>query len=95
MDNAVTVSGLTPPHFPVAQADQPADSLQFAADQEIHREGGGVPAARHQPAEGASTGGLLVQVERLGVELGGNRLDHLGLDSQSAGPESLPDGRSS
>lgn len=32
-------------------AEETADDLEFASDQQPHRKGGGAPAARNQPAE--------------------------------------------
>ncbi len=51
-----------------------------------HRDRRGLPAARHEPAEQAACAGRLVEVERLRVELRGERLDPLQIDGRD-GPE--------
>jgi hypothetical protein len=51
-----------------------------------------MPAARRQAAEYRAARGIFVQVERLRVEFGRERLDALLFDDDAPGPVDLPDG---
>src|SRR5262249_23250019 len=84
--------GSCPAEFVEARADDAASGPEVALDQQPHRDGGGVPAAGSQSAEYRVARGFLVEMERLRVELGGERLDSLLVDLQPTGAERLPDG---
>ena len=58
-----------------AQANHPADGLEVAFDQQLHGDGGRVPAACRKPLEHRRARGLVVQMERLGIEFGRELFD--------------------
>src|SRR5262249_54270425 len=72
-----------------AHADDAADRLELALDQEPHRERGGVPAARGEALEDRGARGRFVQMERLRIELCGEGLDLLYIDGEAARSEGL------
>src|SRR3977135_2003272 len=61
-----------------------------ALDQKPHGDSRGMPAARRQPAEDSAPRGVLVEMEWLRIEFGGESLDLLLVDPQSPGTEGLP-----
>ena len=71
-----------PPEFVEAGPDDASGGLQLAFDQQTHGERGGVPAACGESLEERATRSLLVKVERLRVERGGERLDLGRVDRQ-------------
>src|SRR5262249_51659829 len=60
-----------------------------ALHQQPHRQGGGMPAARRETAENRVLRCLLVEMEGLRIELGGEVFDPLCIDAQSSGGECL------
>ena len=73
-----------------ANADQSTGDPEVTCHHQPHRQGGGLPAARDQPAEQARTGGRLVEVKRLGIEVGGERLDPVRIDRRGRCAKRLP-----
>jgi len=64
--------------------DDPGCRLKLALDEQPHRERSRVPAARREAAEERIARRLLVEMERLRIELGGKALDPLGIDAQAS-----------
>src|SRR5205823_10343484 len=58
-----------------ARADDAAGGAEAAFDQKPHGERGGVPSARRQAGEEGFAGGGFIEMERLRIELRGERLD--------------------
>jgi hypothetical protein len=63
--------------------------VHLALHQQPHRHGRGVPSARDQLAEEGALRCLFVQVERLRIELRGERLDAVSRHGDGAGTELL------
>jgi hypothetical protein len=66
--------GLGPGDLP-AQAENTPRQGQTTSNEEPHRRSGGVPTASRQSSENAHLGRRFVEMEWLGVELGGELLD--------------------
>src|SRR5262249_44756827 len=80
-----------PAEFVETGADDAAGGLELAVDQKPHGHRGGMPAARRQAAEDARVRRVLVEMERLRIELGGKRLDAFLVDAQLRRAEGLTD----
>src|SRR5262249_47424484 len=76
-----------------AGADDAARGLELALDQEPHGERRRVPAARRQATEYAFAGGILIEMKRLRIELGGKALDPIAVDAGAAGAVGLANGK--
>jgi hypothetical protein len=59
---------------------------------QAHGRRGGVPAAGSEPAEDRGARRGVVEMERPGIELGGEGLDAVRVDAKRARPERLADG---
>ena len=66
--------GLRPGDFS-AQADNAVSEWQAVGNQEPHGDGGGVPAVGRQSSKNARLRCRFVEMERLGVEFGGELLN--------------------
>ena len=82
----VAGAGRPRPGERAAGADQAAGD-RHGIDEEPHGEGRGVPAAGGEAGEEAGLGGGLVEVERLGIEGGGEGLDGGGGDLAAVADE--------
>ena len=82
-------NGSRPAQFVEACADDAAGGSEIAVDQELHRDRGGVPAARRETAEQRADRGPFIEMERLGIEFGGKALDAFGLDADATGAKGL------
>jgi hypothetical protein len=69
----------------------PPGRFQVAVDQEAHGEGRGVPAARGQALEERGPGRVVIEVERLRVERGGEGLDRFRVHPEPWRPILLSD----
>src|SRR5213593_4484164 len=76
-----------------AGAHDAAGGSEVTLDQQPHGDRAGVPPAGGQPAEDRVARGVLVEMERLRVELRGKGLDSLLVDRQRTGAIDLPDGK--
>src|SRR6516225_9159922 len=74
-----------------AGPDEPAGDGQAALHEQPHGDRRRVPAARHEPFKERRLRGLRVEVERLGVELPGERPDLHLIDLVRAAHKPLPD----
>src|ERR1039457_2144821 len=72
--NIASARGPWPSDIP-AQTDDARGERQSGCDQEPHGDRGGVPAARRQSPKDAGLGSRFIQVERLRIELRGERFD--------------------
>src|SRR5829696_6873442 len=84
-----------PAEFIESRADDAARRLELASDQEPHCHGCGVPAASRQSAEHRLLRGLLVEMEGMRIEVGGEPLDLFLVDHKAPGAEGLPTAKSS
>src|SRR5262249_38155709 len=75
-----------PAKFVEAGAHDATSGLELALDQEPHGERRRVPTARRQSAEDAVTGGIVIEMERLRIELGSEALDPITLDADATWP---------
>src|SRR5215471_11745294 len=82
-----------PTEFVEASADDATSGFELALDQEPHGERRRVPAARRQAAEYAVAGGVLVEMERLRIELGGKALDPIAVDAGATRTVGLANGK--
>ena len=82
-----------PAEFVEAGSHDAASGLEFALNQQSHGERSRVPAARRQAAEYAVTGGFLIEMKGLRIELGGKALDPIGVDADATGTVGLADGK--
>src|SRR5215472_12280521 len=82
-----------PAKFVEAGAHDATSGLELALDQEPHGERRRVPTARRQSAEDAVTGGIVIEMERLRIELGSEALDPITLDADVTGTVGLADGK--
>src|ERR1039458_9723974 len=72
--NIASARGPWPSDIP-AQTDDARGERQSGCDQEPHGDRSGVPAARSQSSKDAGLGSRFIQVERLRIELRGERFD--------------------
>src|SRR5262249_29418769 len=80
------------PEFFKTGTDYTASRLDLAVNQQAHCHCGGVPAARGQPMEDRPARRLLIEVERLRIELGRECLSPFFVDADLAGAKGLSDG---
>src|SRR5215472_18947302 len=78
-----------PPEFLKAGTEYAASRLEITVNQQAHCHRGGVPAACGQPMEDRAARPLLIEVERLRIELGGERLSPFFVDSDLPGAKGL------
>ena len=82
--------GPRPTELVESGAHDAADGLDLALDQQPHGDSRGMPAARRQPAEDSVPRGVLVEMEWLRIEFGGESLDLLLVNPQSPKPKVCP-----
>jgi len=92
-DGRTRAHRVRPTEFVEAGADDAASRFELAVDQEPHGERRCVPAARRQAAEYAIAGGVLVEMERLRIELGGKALDTIAIDAGATRTVGLANGK--
>src|SRR5262245_56001405 len=73
-----------PAQFFEPRADHAAGGLEVAVDQKPHRCRCGMPTARGEAAEERSAGFLFVEMKRLRIEFGSERLDAFGIDTNTS-----------
>src|SRR5687768_16340094 len=73
-----------------AGTDDAAGGFEIAVDQEPHRDRRRVPAACGETSKDRSGRSSLVEMKRLGIELGSKALDVRRIDVDAAGPKGLP-----
>jgi hypothetical protein len=81
--------GRGPAQLVHAGPDDAARDRQPALDEQAHGQRRRVPAACRQAAEQRALRGCVVQMERLGVKLGREPADDVGIDGQGARAENL------
>ena len=73
-----------------SRANEPAGRLEITANQKMHGQGGGVPAAGGQPPEKCFLSSCLIEVERLRIKLSGKVFYLFCTYTDGLGSEDLP-----